>query len=111
MYRVCTCNITLYSTRNRKSSIYIAPLQEKLLRGTPDPTKPNHDKKGWSSDGCGRKAETEQGVLNGGGYRQSIPKRRTNNGKAPALGRSQPNPGHDQITLLSRTERPAARQR
>src|SRR6218665_1657750 len=24
--------------------------------------------------------------------RQSIPKRRTNNGKAPALGRSQPNP-------------------
>src|SRR6218665_3892339 len=43
--------------------------------------------------------------------RQSIPKRRTNNGKAPALGRSQPNPGHDQITLLSRTERPAARQR
>src|SRR6218665_2675733 len=31
--------------------------------------------------------------------RQSIPKRWTNNGKAPALGRSQPNPGHDQITL------------
>src|SRR6218665_2879653 len=39
--------------------------------------------------------------------RESIAKRRTNNGKAPALGRSQPNPGHDQITLLSRTERPA----
>src|SRR6218665_2313500 len=62
MYRVCTCNITLYSTRNRKSSIYIAPLQEKLLRGTPDPTKPNHDQKGWSSDGCGKEAETEEGV-------------------------------------------------
>src|SRR6218665_4221560 len=43
--------------------------------------------------------------------RRSIPKRWTNNGKDPALGRSQPNPGHDQITLLSRTERPAARQR
>src|SRR6218665_1562526 len=41
--------------------------------------------------------------------RKSIPKRWTNNGKAPALGGSQPNPGHDQITLLSRTERPAAR--
>src|SRR6218665_2571236 len=33
--------------------------------------------------------------------RQSIPKRWTNNGKAPALGRSQPNPGHDQITVLT----------
>ena len=43
--------------------------------------------------------------------RQSIQKRWTNNGKAPALGRSQPNPGHDQVTLLSRMERPAARQR
>src|SRR6218665_3564119 len=40
--------------------MYIAPLQEKLLRGTPDPAKPNHDQKGWSSDGCGREAETEQ---------------------------------------------------
>src|SRR6218665_1087383 len=38
--------------------IYIAPLKKKLLRGTPDPTKPNHDQKGWSSDGCGREAET-----------------------------------------------------
>src|SRR6218665_2888158 len=79
---------------------------EKLLRGTRDPTKPNHDQKGWSSDGCGRETETEQGVQNGGAARQSIPQRWTNNGKAPALGRSQPNPGHDQITLLSRTERP-----
>src|SRR6218665_3705619 len=92
--------------------IYIAPLKEKLLRGAPDPTKPNHDQKGWSSDGCGREADTEQGVHNGGGYsRQSIPRRWTNNGKVPALGRSQPNPGHGQITLLSRTERPTARQR
>src|SRR6218665_588453 len=38
-----------------------------LLRGTPDPTKPNHDQKEWSSDGCGREAETEHGVQNGGG--------------------------------------------
>src|SRR6218665_3124286 len=44
-------------------------------------------------------------------YWQSIPKRWTNNGEAPTLDRSQPNPWPDQITLLSRTERPAARQR
>jgi len=57
-----------------------------------NPTKPNHDQKGWSSDGCGREAETEQGVQNGGGYRQSIPKRWTNNGKAPALHNEQIDP-------------------
>src|SRR6218665_3472245 len=71
--------------------MYIAPLQEKLLRGTPDPTKPNHNQKGWYSDGCGREAETEQ-EFRTEAARQSIPKRWTNNGKASALGHSQPNP-------------------
>src|SRR6218665_2361900 len=74
-------------------------------------SRPNKTKNMIKKDGLQTAAEERQRQskeFRTEAARQSIPKRWTNNGKAPALGRSQPNLGHDQITLLSRTERPAA---
>ena len=47
---------------NSYLQIYIAPLQERLIRGAPDLTQWNHDRTEWSSSACGKEAKRGWGV-------------------------------------------------